>query len=258
MEVKNSIMGYSTGLSFYFKQNDSQASKRYSRFKINADVPGTDDLLATSNKEHSTDVVDAYMKMSQDSALKKNEVTASAEPAVRAYGAVEEIDPETVSKNRQAIGMTSYPVSDMLSNVVIAFVPPESTAKDPIVQISMEESDGKHTYNIHVNEVDTKSATEMEMFAYLSYQGYIGNKIPNALNNYSAYKGIRYQDEFNIYGEFKELMGENYFTSVKSNAEAMINRVYSWMKNIDQPDAKKQAEWCEKLLEMLESPMKVL
>jgi hypothetical protein len=31
----------------------------------------------------------------------------------------------------------------------------------------------------------------------------------------------------------------------------MIERVYSWMKNINHPDANKQAGWCEDLLAML-------
>lgn len=37
--------------------------------------------------------------------------------------------------------------------MVIAYEAPESTAEDPIVQLSMKETDGKvHTYNIHVND----------------------------------------------------------------------------------------------------------
>lgn len=32
---------------------------------------------------------------------------------------------------------------------------------------------------------------------------------------------------------------------------SMIERVYSWMKNIMHPSAKRQTGWCEDLLEML-------
>ncbi len=42
-----------------------------------------------------------------------------------------------------------------------------------------------------------------------------------------------------------------YLVNLTINNSAMIERVYSWMKNINHPDANKQAGWCEDLLAML-------
>ncbi len=136
--------------------------------------------------------------------------------------------------------------------MVLAYEPPESTSEDPIVQLSMKESDGKtHTYNIHVNDVDPNNASEMEIFAYLTYQGHIGNKIPGAINNWAAYRILKLEDDIDTYGESRQLFGEKYFTSTKNDALALIERVYSWMKNIKHQDAQKQAGWCEDLLAIL-------
>lgn len=168
------------------------------------------------------------------------------------HGAVDEINSEKASDDSVFIGMTTFPVSSLVSHMVEAVIPPESTSEDPVVQVRFNGDDGKyHVYNIHVNDVDPTNASDMEMFAYLTYQGYIGNKIPGAINNWSAYKTLRREDELDTYGEFKQLLGEKYFTSTKSNAIAMIERVYSWMKNINHSDAKVQAGWCEDLLAML-------
>ena len=179
-------------------------------------------------------------------------VEAEHEYIISRHGAVEEISEDSVSKDRKVIGLTSYPVSDLVANMVIAYEAPESTAEDPIVQLSMKETDGKvHTYNIHVNDVDPSNASEMEIFAYLTYQGHIGNKIPGAINNWAAYRTLKLEDDIDNYGESRELFGEKYFTSTKSNALALIERVYSWMKNIKHQDAQKQAGWCRDLLDML-------
>ena len=225
-------------------------------------------------EEQKAELIEIYLKMTESCILKRDEIAPSEqtkeeqrieniskatlkienenESIISQYGAVEEISEDAVSKDRKVIGITTYPVSDLISNMVIAFEAPESTSEDPIVQLSMKESDGKtHTYNIHVNDVNPNNASEMEIFAYLTYQGHIGNKIPGAINNWAAYTALRYEDQLDTFGESQQLFGENYFTSSKSNASAMIERVYSWMKNINHPDAKKQAGWCEDLLAML-------
>ena len=90
----------------------------------------------------------------------------------------------------------------------------------------------------------------MEIFAYLTYQGHIGNKIPSAINNYAAYKSLKYEDELHENNNIAEY-GNRLFTSAQMDSTAIIKRVYSWMKTINHPDAQKQAGWCEDLLAML-------
>ncbi|SEB07966.1 hypothetical protein SAMN02910384_03354 [Pseudobutyrivibrio sp. ACV-2] len=176
---------------------------------------------------------------------------AENEYIISRRGAIEEISEEGISKDREIIGLTTFPINENESYMVGAFLPPESTVEDPIVQVTMNDATGeKHTYNIHVNDVNPNNATEMEIFAYLTYQGHIGNRIPGAINNYAAYKTLKYQDELHENNNIAEY-GNRLFTSAKMDATAIIKHVYSWMKTINHPDAQKQAGWCEDLLAML-------
>ena len=224
-------------------------------------------------EEQKAELIEIYLKMTESCILKKDELAPSEqtkeeqrieniskatqqvedeyEYAISKHEKIESVDIADVSNERKGIGLTSFPVSSMTSALVGAYIPKESTEQDPIIQVDYKVNGERHVYNIHVNDVDPTNASDMEMFAYLTYQGYIGNKIPGAINNWSAYKTLRREDELDTYGEFQQLLGEKYFTSTKSNAIAMIERVYSWMKNINHSDAKVQAGWCEDLLTML-------
>ncbi len=164
---------------------------------------------------------------------------------------VKEDSEDSISKDRKVIGLTTFPVSENESHMVIAYESPESTMDDPIVQLTMNDQNGEtQTYNIHINDVNPNNATEMEIFAYLTYQGHIGNKIPGAINNYAAYKALKYQDDLHENNNVAEY-GNRLFSSARMDAEAIIKHVFSWMKTINHPDAQKQAGWCEDLLEML-------
>ena len=168
------------------------------------------------------------------------------------HGAVDEINSEKASDDSVFIGMTTFPVSSLVSHMVEAVIPPESTSEDPVVQVRFNGDDGKyHVYNIHVNDVNPNSASDMEMFAYLSYQDHIGNKTPGAFNNWAAYQIMKFTHELETYGDYRELLGEIFFTGVKNDAEAMINQVFSWLKKNNNPSAQKQAGWCRDLLDML-------
>lgn len=224
-------------------------------------------------EKQKADLIEIYLKMTESCTLKNDELAPSEqskeeqrieniskatqqvedeyEYAISKHEKIESVDIADVSNDRKGIGLTSFPVSSMSSALVGAYIPKESTEQDPIIQVDYKVNGERHIYNIHVNDVDPTNASDMEMFAYLTYQGYIGNKIPGAINNWDAYKTIRREDELDTYGEFRQLLGEKYFTSTKSNAIAMIERVYSWMKNINHSDAKVQAGWCEDLLAML-------
>ena len=114
--------------------------------------------------------------------------------------------------------MTTFPVSSLVSHMVEAVIPPESTSEDPVVQVRFNGDDGKyHVYNIHVNDVNPNSASDMEMFAYLSYQDHIGNKTPGAFNNWAAYQIMKFTHELETYGDYRELLGEKFFTGVKND-----------------------------------------
>ncbi len=88
----------------------------------------------------------------------------------------------------RGIGLTSFGISDAESRVVLASYVKDSGEDDPVVQIAYGQGDDRKVYHIHVNDVDISNASDMEMFALLSYEGYKGRTAPGAINNYSAYK----------------------------------------------------------------------
>ncbi|MBR5635421.1 MAG: hypothetical protein IKW81_00640 [Pseudobutyrivibrio sp.] len=190
------------------------------------------------------------MNSSNEAIISTTNVASTSALKYSRNGAVQEIDEALISKDRKPIGITTYPVSSAVSHMAIAYMPPESTEEDPIVQVSLKAKDGSnHTYNVHVNDVDPNCATEMEMYAYLTYQGHMGNKIPGAINNYAAYRSLRYSDGSDWLDDYAHAADR--FLNEQVNANEIIQRVYSWMKNIIHPDAQKQAGWCRDLLDML-------
>lgn len=207
---------------------------------------------------HERDVGDfsTYLKKDDKSDLiteASRIVQVEQTAATRRTSAVEEVSSEDLSKDRKVIGITSYPVSSLVSNLVVAYEAEESTAEDPIVQITMKQNGEKHTYNIHVNDVDPQNATDMEMFSYLTYQGHIGNKIPGAINNWVAYKTLQLENNWDAYQNMDYSMGEYNFMSKKSNALDIVESVHSWMKDNPHPDAQKQTKWCEQLIDMFKN-----
>lgn len=102
--------------------------------------------------------------------------------------------------------------------IVLAKLINSSTEDDPKVQISY----GKNkTYQISIMDIDVQNATDMEIFALLSYEGYKGRKIPGAINNYSAYQLMKQSDGI-------ELDDEETFTELKRNTVEMIKNIKSY------------------------------
>ncbi len=75
---------------------------------------------------------------------------AENEYIISRRGAIEEISEDGISKDREIIGFTTFPINENESYMVGAYLPPESTVEDPIVQVTMNDATGEnHTYNIH-------------------------------------------------------------------------------------------------------------
>ncbi len=172
-------------------------------------------------------------------------------PAGKHPNSIEEVSSEGLSPERKFLGITSYAVGNLTSNVVCAYEALESTAEDPIVQISMMEDGEKKTYNIYINEIDPQNASDIEMFAFFSYHDSIGEKIGDAINSWSAYKLARYESDLDDFAdEFADELDR--FKNKKINAYAVIQDVYAKMSEINSPEAKKQANIYKELLALLE------
>ncbi len=122
-------------------------------------------------------------------------------PAGKHPNSIEEVSSEGLSPERKFLGITSYAVGNLTSNVVCAYEALESTAEDPVVQISMMEDGEKKTYNIYINEIDPQNASDIEMFAFFSYHDSIGEKIGDAINSWSAYKLARYESNLDDFAD---------------------------------------------------------
>ena len=68
-----------------------------------------------------------------------------------------------------ALALTSIPYNDSLSYGMLAFHSDKSTAEDPIIKISCNYGGQQRYYDVHVNEVDPRNASAVEMFALCSY-----------------------------------------------------------------------------------------
>ncbi|SDI52933.1 hypothetical protein SAMN05421493_11735 [Pseudobutyrivibrio sp. 49] len=205
-------------------------------------------------EKQKADLIDIYLKMTENCILKMKELTSSEiiekKEQAEDIAAITSKYNEEENADRKVVGFTTFPVAEHVKAGVFAFLPSESTSEDPIIQIEYKGSDGeKKIIDVHVNDIDVESASDMEMFAYLTYQGLIGNKIPNALNNYDAYQRMKFSDGDYYYHDYQN--GESRFLDEKINTSEMIQRVLSWMKNINHPDAQMHARMCEDLLEML-------
>jgi hypothetical protein len=68
-----------------------------------------------------------------------------------------------------ALALTSISYNDSLSYGMLAFHSDKSTAEDPIIKISCNYGGQQRYYDVHVNEVDPRNASAVEMFALCSY-----------------------------------------------------------------------------------------
>ena len=202
------------------------------------------DLCGISARASSYAMESSYNVISERKGIFENCLNSKSK-------AVEQIDESDISSDRKVVGITTFPAGKGVKIGVIAYEPPESTREDPIIQMGYTDMSGeKKIYNIHVNEVDPEDASDLEMFAYLTYKGLTGEKIPNALNNYDAYSRIKDYD--GDYYRHDYINGESRFIGEKVNAKELLDRVHAWISQIQHPDAQMTARWCEWLQNLFE------
>ncbi len=85
-----------------------------------------------------------------------------------------------------ALSMTSIPFSDSLSYGMLAFHSDQSTDDDPIIKISCNYGGEQRYYDVHVNEVNPRKASAIEMFALCSYMDEKGMTNRGTFGSYSG------------------------------------------------------------------------
>lgn len=158
--------------------------------------------------------------------------------AVEAVDADDEVSEEKL----QGIGLTSFGISDAESRVVLASYVKDSGEDDPVVQIAYGQGDDRKVYHIHVNDVDISNASDMEMFALLSYEGYKGRTAPGAINNYSAYKTLKAGGGYEMGSA-----DENCFVDEKINVKHLMQKIYDSLKDHKTAEEEKSFEECDYL-----------
>lgn len=87
------------------------------------------------------------------------------------------------------------------------------------------------------------NASDLEMFAFMSYEGYKGRTAPNSINNYSAYKTMKADAGYGMAST-----DENSFVNKKVNADYLLEQIYDSLKKRETEQEAKSFDVCEYLL----------
>lgn len=80
------------------------------------------------------------------------------------------VEKSTVGKVGDMLGLTMIPYSDTMSYGMAASYSQASTVEDPIIRVSSNYGGEQRYYDVHVNEVNPRNASQLEMFALSCYQ----------------------------------------------------------------------------------------
>lgn len=86
------------------------------------------------------------------------------------------------------LGLTMLPYSDMMSYGMKAQYSEKSTAEDPVIRITSNYGGEYRYYDVHVNEVNPKNASQIEMFALSCYMDDKGLTDGGSFGSYSKMK----------------------------------------------------------------------
>lgn len=87
-----------------------------------------------------------------------------------------------------ALSLTMIRYNEMMSYGMAAFNSDKSTAEDPIIKISSNYGGEQRYYDVHVNEVDPKNASAVEMFALCAYLDEQGVTDAGSFGSYNKLK----------------------------------------------------------------------
>lgn len=156
-------------------------------------------------------------------------------------------EPQSIlDSDLEKIGLTSFEISGIESRLVEASYLKTSDEEDPVVQISYGLENDRKIYHVHVNEVDTKNASDMEMFALLSYKGFRGERVPDSINNYEAYKLMKIEAGYDSMSS-----GEREFIDGIVNVEELFKGIYDMLRNAQNAELKIHLRMYESLMHII-------
>lgn len=125
-----------------------------------------------------------------------------------------------------------------------AMLPENSTPVNPIVQVVSNLGGEKKIYNVEINKVDPNNATQLEMFALLSYMDKKG--ITDGASFGSFHQLKVYGSNASMKGYCEDLSGGTVFINEKFEWPVIMEKM---MKDYFEAEIYKQSEDCQALLD---------
>lgn len=125
-----------------------------------------------------------------------------------------------------------------------AMLPENSTPVNPIVQVVSNLGGEKKIYNVEINKVDPNNATQLEMFALLSYMDKKGITDGDSFGSFHQLKV--YGSNASMKGYCEDLSGGTVFINEKFEWPVIIEKM---MKDYFEAEIYKQSEDCQALLD---------
>ncbi len=158
----------------------------------------------------------------------------------------------TIAESEDAgvfLGLTMVPEEgEEIAYGVRAMLSDKSTSDNPIVQVISNFDGKKVIYNVEVNKVDPENATQLEMFALLSYTDKIGITDRGTFGSFHQLK---------VYATNAALNG---YCDSLSGVETFLYKKFDWseilesiMKDYLEAESYKQYEECKELMDFLKT-----
>ena len=207
--------------------------------------------IYSSEQKLKTAQKDAFLSTLK-AAAEKNETTTVARKS-----SVEEVSSKDLSTERKFLGVTSYAANCIHEQAAVAYEALESTPENPIVQVTLGADGEPKTYNVYINEVDLENASDMEVFAYLSYFESVGMTLDDAISNWTAYTMAKLASDLDDYADGFESPRDRFMLK-KMNAIAIVEDAYNKMQDLHSRESERQAELFEKLSQLFENTQKIV
>lgn len=166
----------------------------------------------------------------------------AAQQAGESTGAVTIAESE---EEGEFLGLTMIPEEGQsVTYGMRAMLPDNSTPANPIVQIVSNLGGEKKIYNVEINKVDPNNATQLEMFALLSYMDKKGITDGGSFGSFHQLKV--YGSNASMKGYCEDLGGGTVFINEKFEWSAIIEKM---MKDYFDAEIYNQAEDCQALLD---------
>lgn len=136
------------------------------------------------------------------------------------YSNISSAAEEATNKNDgKVIGLAMLPFGNTnRSYGMKAQYAPESTESDPIVQVTSNYGGKPISYNVHINEVNPRNASQLEMFALFSYTDDQGISDGGTFGSYHR---------MNVYAENAK---ENGYWTGNDSYDDFMNNKHDWQK----------------------------